>query len=60
MYAEAKQRRISEMLKMSWQDLGFGTEEKAQKWTKANNEPFAGKLATQELAFAVMNYPLPH
>ncbi len=58
-YAEAKQRRMQELVKLPDEVLNLGTPEATQKWREQTAKPFADELATRVCGFAVVNYPLP-
>jgi len=58
-YAQAKLRRIREMLAMSDQELGFTTTEQARKWRESNAKFSVDELEALEIGFGVINYPLP-
>ncbi|MBM4031828.1 MAG: hypothetical protein FJ291_08600 [Planctomycetes bacterium] len=59
LYAQAKQRRVSEMLEMSDAELGFKNPAAAKEWRDANAKPLVEELAVRKVAFGVINYPLP-
>jgi hypothetical protein len=58
-YAEAKQRRMLEMANLSDEELGFKDAAAAAKWREGVRKPFAEELATRDVGFGVVNYPLP-
>lgn len=59
LYAEAKQRRMQELVRLSDQDVARGDAVQAAKWRSQNEKPFAEELAVREVGFGVINYPLP-
>jgi hypothetical protein len=47
------------MTKLSDAELGFPDTAAAAKWREPNAKPMADELATREVGFGVINYPLP-
>lgn len=59
LYAEAKQRRLREMAGLSDAQLGFTDPDRARQWREEAAKPIVDELATREVGFGVINYPLP-
>lgn len=58
-YAEAKQKRIGELLKMTDAELGFKDPAAAAKFRGRNAGDIVAALAVSDVGFGVMNVPLP-
>jgi len=58
-YAEAKRRRMNELIKMSDAELGFKTPGQARRWRAAEEAWTVDELARRTIGFGVVNYPLP-
>lgn len=59
LYAQAKERRMQELASMTDEQLGFTDPAAAARWREEARKLQADELATREVAFGVMNYPLP-
>jgi hypothetical protein len=47
------------MANLSDEELGFKDAAAAAKWREGVRKPFAEELATRDVGFGVVNYPLP-
>lgn len=59
LYAEAKQRRLQELMSLSDADLNLGSPAAVRTWRQQNSNPIADELSAREVGFGVINYPLP-
>jgi transglutaminase-like putative cysteine protease len=58
-YAQAKYRRVQQMLAMSDAELGFTKADEAAKWRESMAPLSVEELAGRKVGFGAVNYPLP-
>ena len=59
LYAEAKIARMRELLAMSDKELNMPDEKTTREWRIEYGKISADEIATRDIGFSVMAYPLP-